>query len=293
MGGITGQTHKFDEWRQRVASIFSDLAPDLKLVGELAAEAIVRTTLAGIGAGDTAFAPYSPAYQAMIDAVGGKPQQTVNLRGLFYHEGQKRVKYRSEARRQQFRADRQAYVNVRFLMSRRAQVLNREGRGASNIPLADLIREAVNPGNPRMPILSGFRTDTARRGLALFTARTGVTRPARGVTDQLSEMSLDLISVVVEATAGAESLKIIYKPRKKAYMIIHNKGDGKIPQRKWFTLDKAAVKGAIIEGFRTIIKARMLRAKLAGGGPGSTGGGGVPAGPVAPAVAPGLRQGLP
>src|SRR4051812_20485275 len=210
----------FENLKARVSSVFSDIIPDLELVGRLAAEAIVRTTLAGIGEGDTAFPKYSAAYQALIDAVGGKPQQTVNLRGLFYHTGQKRVRFRSEKRRQQFREGRQAFIGVHFALSRRAQRQTRAYNKAGGRSLASLLAKAVSRTQPR--------TKSAK-GLAVFTAKTGITRPAKGVTDPLSEMSLDLIKVV----AQTDLLKIIYKARKNGYMVAHNRGEGKMPLRKW------------------------------------------------------------
>lgn len=95
-------------------NFFKDIESDIKLCGENARTAIVQTTLGGIGANDEPFAPYSIRYQEVIDAVGGKPRQNVDLRGLFYHEGQKQKKYRSEKSRQKERAGRQAYIEVAF-----------------------------------------------------------------------------------------------------------------------------------------------------------------------------------
>lgn len=256
----------FNDLKTRISSIFSEIKPDLELIGKIVAETIVRTTLAGIGEGDQAFAPYSAQYQALIDAVGGKPQQTVNLRGLFYHKGQKRVKFRSEARRQQFREGRRAIVQVHFTLARRAQKQTREYRKAGGLGLTELLRHATGvrrSNGPRSQFasvrkLKGDTRAAGQRGLAIFQAKTGLTRPAKGVTDPLSEMSLDLIKVVV----AGEQMKIIYTARKDGYMIVHNEGSNKMPKRKWFTLDKAAVKAALVFGFETILKARMLRAQL-------------------------------
>jgi hypothetical protein len=279
---------QFNSAKARIASIFADIIPDLELVGKLAAEAIVRTTLAGIGEGDQAFVPYSKAYQAIVDAVGGKPQQTVNLRGLFYHSGQKRVKFRSEARRQQFREGRQAFVGVQFTLSRRAQRLTRAYRKAGGSTLAAMLHAAVNERGSTGGRRSKFASinklrglpslPAAPKGLALFTARTGITRPAKGVTDPLSEMSLDLIKVVV----ANEQMKIIYHARKRGYMVTHNNGEGHMPRRKWFSLDNAAVRAAILRGFEIILKARILRAQLND----------VQSGPVAPIAEGIIRQAI-
>ena len=74
----------YDELRDKVAGLFADMKPDLEVVGGIGADAIVRTTLAGIGEGDQPFAPYSEAYRQLIESVGGKAQGVVNLRGVFY-----------------------------------------------------------------------------------------------------------------------------------------------------------------------------------------------------------------
>lgn len=190
--------------RNRLLHAFDNMGEDLKFAGEAAAEAIVVTTLAGIGEGDAPFAPYSRAYQEVLDAVGGKMRGTVDLRGIFYHAGQKRVRYRSEARRRQYREGRQAYIRVAF-------------------------------------------------GNLSFTARTGVTRPAKGIIDPLSEMSRDLISVV----ATDYNLKITYTARSEPYMIAHQEGSGRAPKRVWFTLNKTKVREALLSSIRTAIAARV------------------------------------
>jgi hypothetical protein len=195
--------------KARLRGVLANLQEDLKFAGENAAEAIVSTTLAGIGENDQPFAPYSPAYLATIDAVGGKPQQTVNLRGLFYHAGQKRVRFRNPERRRQYREGRRAYIAV------------------------------------------GFTTKGGRS--VAFTAKTGITRPAKGIIDPLSEMSLDLIFV----TAWGSYLKLTYAPREKPYMIHHNEGTGRGPQRRWFTLEKTKVQQALLTTLREAIKARV------------------------------------
>jgi hypothetical protein len=190
--------------KAKLEGLLTGMADDLQFAGENAATAIVQTTLAGIGDGDTPFAPYSPGYQAMIEAVGGKPGEVVNLRGLFYHDGQK--KYRGKKNLGQ---KRRAYVGVAFA--------------------------------------------SLEHGVRVFQARTEETRPQRGLTDKLSEMSLDLIGV--EATDY--SIKISYNPWGTPYMVWHNEGTGKAPQRKWFTLNKAAVKAAIFDTMKTAILARV------------------------------------
>lgn len=209
-------TDGFDRVDDKLARFFDNMAPDLKLVGETGAEAIVRTTLAGIGEDDEAFAPYSRVYQEIIEAVGGKPQQTVNLRGLFYHEGQQRKRYRSDASRQREGEGRQAYIGVRF----DARTLDSQAAGG--------------------------------RAQIDFTARTGVTRPQLGLTDPRSEMSLDLIRV--ESTD--DSLSIIYSPREKPYMVSHQTGSGNAPARPWFSVRKRAVWEAMHATMATIIKSR-------------------------------------
>ena len=85
--GLVIEGGDFGRVEAKLSEFFTGFAEDMKATGEAAAAAIVQTTLAGIGAGDQPFRPYSPAYQERLNAVGGKPQQTVNLRGLFYHAG--------------------------------------------------------------------------------------------------------------------------------------------------------------------------------------------------------------
>jgi hypothetical protein len=212
---------------------------------------------------------------------------------LFYHKGQKRVKFRSEARRQQFKEGRQAFVGVRFTLSRRAQRQTRAYRKAGGSTLAALLHQAVNTthapgGRARSKFASVNKLRglpaafSGPKGLAIFQAKTGITRPAKGVTDPLSEMSLDLIKVVV----ANEQMKIIYHARKNGYMVVHNNGEGHMPRRRWFSLDKAAVKAAILRGFEIILKARLIRAQMDA----------VPQpGPVGPAAEGVIRQviGLP
>ena len=152
--GIEGQ-EGFDRVDAKLAGLLVGLAPELELVGKSAAEGIIQTTLAGIGDGDQPFAPYSPAYQAQLDAVGGKARQVVDLRGVFYHADQQPKTYRSEA----------------------ARAREREGRR----------------GRTAVSFIAAANTDAAHR--VAFGARTGTTRPSLGLTDPRSELSLDLISI--------------------------------------------------------------------------------------------------
>jgi hypothetical protein len=234
--GVTYNPDDFKRLARKAAGMFANFADDVKLAGEVGAEAIVRTTLAGIGANDEAFAEYSAAYRELIDSVGGKPQQTVNLRGLFYHAGQERVKFKSEKQRQRFREGRRAYVNLRFAQRNKAKAK---------------IFAAVR----------GFGKPATRLRVAAFTARTALTRPARGITDPLSEMSLDLIKV----DATDKRLVLEYTPRKKPYMIYHQKGEGKNPRREWFSIQKQAVIGAMMHVMAECMAARALQFNLSSG----------------------------
>ncbi len=197
----------------KFAGFFAGMAEDLEHVGTIGAEAIVQTTLAGIGEDDQPFAPYSQQYAALLASVGGKQRGVVDLRGIFLHDdqtlepkrklkGEQLAKWKENRRRQG--AFRQAYVRVTV----------------------------------------GGRT---------FIARTKQTRPQVGPTDPLSEMSLDLISV----KATDSKLTIMYTPRSKEYMIYHQHGEGKNPQRLWFTARKAAVERAMINALKLCIKARV------------------------------------
>lgn len=71
----------FGKMADRLDRLLADFGKDAKPVGQAAAAAIVSTTLAGVGAGDRPFAPYSPAYAAQV-AAAGKPGDPVNLRGV-------------------------------------------------------------------------------------------------------------------------------------------------------------------------------------------------------------------
>jgi hypothetical protein len=157
-------THSKSEWdrvKKKINGFFDGLAEDLKPVGETAAEAILRTTLAGVGANDQTFLPYSASYLAKLEAVGGKPRQVVDLRGVFYGPGSaepistKKNALRGERKDAKLRsqgANRRAFVSV----------------------------------------TAGGRT---------FTAQTAITRPQLGLTDPNSELSLDLITITTTDTS--------------------------------------------------------------------------------------------
>jgi hypothetical protein len=215
---MTDGSEDFRRVREKLEGLLKDMGEDIKFAGEQAATAIVQTTLAGIGENDQPFAPYSKSYTETIQAVGGKPGQVVNLRGLFYHEGQKRY-----AGKRQMGQGRRAYIGVGFL------AMSKEG-------------------------LEGGATAVR------FFAQTLETRPQRGITDKLSEMSLDLIKIEVEDTR----LRLSYEPRKDPYMIYHQNGEGRLPQRKWFTANKAAVKAALVDSMTVAIQARVNRVMTGG-----------------------------
>lgn len=193
----------FNRIKGKLTGLLANMRPDHQFIGEAAAVAIVQTTLAGIGAGDAPFAPYSASYKELIDAVGGKPRQTVDLRGLFYHDGQKRS--RSKQNRGQ---GRRAFVTRAFAIFPQGGHDNR---------------------------------------LISFQAKTAETRPQRGLTDPLSEMSLDLIHV--EATD--DGLTVFYEPRQHDYMLAHQE------TRPWFSANKSAVRAAIASAVQTVIGARV------------------------------------
>lgn len=204
----------FERIAGKLGGVLSGFKEDLELLGELMARAIVQTTLAGIGAGDSPFTAYSKKYQELLDHVGGKPQQTVNLRGVFYHEGHgpkprkfKSIKDQAKWERGMLRkgALRRAYIAVSF-------------------------------------------------GGKSFTAKTPMTRPALGLNDPESEMSLDLIKPV----CTDKRLTLRYTPRETPYMIRHQNGDGAMPKREWFTGNKGAVWQGFLTGFREVIRARAL-----------------------------------
>jgi hypothetical protein len=94
--------------RHDVTSAFRKKADDLRkgiqalipLAAEVVRDGIIQTTLAGIGANDAPFKPYSPAYQALIDSVGGKPSGGVDLRGIFVKEGAKKTRTFKDPKRE-------------------------------------------------------------------------------------------------------------------------------------------------------------------------------------------------
>ncbi len=94
---------------------------------------------------------------------------------------------------------------------------------------------------------------TITRGGKTFQVKTAATRPALGLTDPLSEMSLDLIKI--EATD--QRLTITYSPRKSRHMIIHQTGEGKMPKRTWFTLNRKNVIALVKEKVVHLFKARV------------------------------------
>ncbi|HLL88759.1 MAG TPA: hypothetical protein VK324_05610 [Tepidisphaeraceae bacterium] len=198
--------------RGKLGTFFSGMEEDLTAAGEAGADAIVQTTLAGIGEGDRPFAPYSASYGQTIDAVGGKSRGTTDLRGMFYPPGTGPTPPRNtkgglaawEKRQRAKGAGRRGYVAV-----------------------------------------------TVAQGARTFHARTAVTRPQRGLTDPLSEMSRDLVRVEAEGS----TLRIIYEPRARKHMIYHQQGDG-VPRRVWFTADKAAVRGGMVAVVGVALKAR-------------------------------------
>lgn len=194
--------------KDKARRFFEGFADDLKLAGEVARDEIVRTTLAGIGAGDASFRPYSASYQARLDAVGGKAQQTVNLRGVFYPPGTGPKPTKRDK--------------------------------ASPAAMAAFERRLLAKGALRRAYV------TVQAGGRTFQAQTGTTRPAVGLTDKLSEMSADLITV----QTTDESLTLIYTPRARDYMVQHQ------DTRPWFSANKRAVAAAMVQVVRTALEAR-------------------------------------
>jgi hypothetical protein len=97
-------------------------------------------------------------------------------------------------------------------------------------------------GSRRVRVTAGGKTYTGRMSA----------RPRAGLTDPQSEMSLDLITV--ETTS--RTITITYNPRNKSYMLTHQEGDGKMPQRMWFTARKAAVEQALGDHLQAAIARR-------------------------------------
>lgn len=204
----------------KVKHFFSGWQEEMGLAGEAAARGIVQTTLAGIGENDEAFAPYSKEYQALLEAVGGKRRGVVDMRGIFFPAGKgpksaaALLKYQGRKARRRDNAGRRAFVQVAAVGVR---------AGALGVS-----------GNT-------------------FFARTRVTRPQKGLSDALSEMSLDLLHV----QPSEHGFTITYRPRRKGYMIAHQKSPPKgTPRRVWFTLNKRAVFEAVRDVIKQGFKAR-------------------------------------
>lgn len=90
--GVSDPSADIDRIKAKLQEIFGGMSTDLQDAGEVGADQIIVTTLAGIGEDDQQFASYSEAYLEEINAVGGKPRGNVDLRGLFYKDGQKRYR---------------------------------------------------------------------------------------------------------------------------------------------------------------------------------------------------------
>jgi hypothetical protein len=196
----------FGALKDKLRALVSDFTPDLEVAGEAGADAIIQTTLAGIGVNDQAFRQYSKSYLEQIEAVGGKPSGVVDLRGIFFAKGgnlNKRGISKGFSKRARSRgAGRQAYVFIKL--------------GGKNV-----------------------------------LVKTKVTRPRYGATDPNSEMSRDLITIEVEKLR----VKLIYRPRRKNYMILHNR------DRVWFTVNKTPVREAIFVTLQELFKARIAAFK--------------------------------
>lgn len=108
------------DFKKKCKAIIDGIQEALPIAGEVTRDEIVRTTLAGIGKDDEPFAPYSKAYQTLIDAVGGKPGGVVNLRGVFLKRDYKggKPKFKNEKRESAYQRrlgyGRRAFVQVSF-----------------------------------------------------------------------------------------------------------------------------------------------------------------------------------
>lgn len=78
-------TADFERIAGKVEIFFEGFREDLELAGKAGTEAVIRTTLAGLGEDDQPFQGYSASYQRQLDSVGGKAQGVVTLRGVFEH----------------------------------------------------------------------------------------------------------------------------------------------------------------------------------------------------------------
>lgn len=147
-------------FRRKAEALMKGIQELIPVAAEVTRDGIIQTTLAGIGANDTPFAPYSPRYQALIDSVGGKPGGVVDLRGVFLKEGYPGGKVR------------------RFKDAKRE---------------AKRQRNALAKGAGRRAFVQVTIGDNT------FTAQTKPTRPRMGLIDPQSEMSADLIKITVTA----------------------------------------------------------------------------------------------
>lgn len=148
-------------FRSKANILLQGLQDAIPLAGEVVRDGIIQTTLVGIGDGDTSFKPYSKAYQQLIDAVGGKPNGGVDLRGIFLKQGYKGGKVRK-------------FKNAQREAARQ--------------------RRALAKGIGRV----GYVQVTA--GGKSFIVKTPPTRQRRGLIDPQSEMSADLIKITAQKT---------------------------------------------------------------------------------------------
>lgn len=200
----------------KLEQLFANMAEDLNLVGEAGADMVVQSTLAGIGENDEQFQGYSDSYAAQLEAVGGKARGEVDMRGVFYPPGTGP----STPKRYKTQAAREKHDRQQRAKGARRQ---------------------------------SFVTIT--KGGKSFDVRTAITRPQLGLTDPLSEMSRDLITVESTDT----TLTIAYSPRSDDHMIYHQRGAGKQPKRTWFTASKSSVIAAMRSVMSTCLAARAAR----------------------------------
>lgn len=71
----------FDRIINKLQDMVDGLPEDLKAAGEAAAEDIVKSTLSGVGAGDSPFEGYSDSYLKRLESAGAS-KATVDLRGV-------------------------------------------------------------------------------------------------------------------------------------------------------------------------------------------------------------------
>jgi hypothetical protein len=156
--GVKQNLNVSSAFRGKCKAFMDGIRQSFPLVGEVARDAIVQTTLAGIGEGDSSFAQYSKLYQEQLDAVGGKPSGVVDLRGIFVKD--------------------QRYGKTR---TRRFKNPTRE---------AARVKRARARGEGRQAFV------LVTIGKTSFIARTKVTRARKGLLDPESEMSTDLIRII-------------------------------------------------------------------------------------------------